>query len=74
MWKVQLNTLEGKLDKNMLIFRTKPFAFSKDTMAIRKLSFSNLGANKVRQLGEISKNNGNNWIVEYDLEYQRKGN
>ena len=65
--------LEGKLDNNALIFRTKPFSFSKDTMAIRKLSFFNLGLNKVRQLGEISKNDGNSWIIEYDLEYRRKG-
>ena len=65
--------LEGKLDHNALIFRTKPFSFSKDTMAIRKLSFFNLGSNKVRQLGEISKNNGATWITEYDLEYRRKG-
>ena len=64
--------LEGKLDNNTLVFRTKPFAFSKDTMAIRKLSFINMGTNKVRQLGEISKNNGNSWITEYDLEYRRK--
>jgi hypothetical protein len=64
--------LEGKLENNTLIFRTKPFIFSKDTMAIRKLSFFNLGVNKVRQLGEISKNNGNSWITEYDLEYRRK--
>lgn len=65
--------LEGKLDHNTLIFRTKPFKFSKDTMAIRKLSLFNLGPNKVRQLGEISKNNEATWITEYDLEYRRKG-
>ncbi len=64
--------LEGKLENNILIFQTKPFVFSKDTMAIRKLSFFNLGVNKVRQLGEISKNNGSTWAIEYDLEYIRK--
>ncbi len=63
--------LEGKLENNTLIFRTKPFVFSKDTMAVRKLSFFNLGINKVRQLGEISKNNGSTWTTEYDLEYRR---
>ncbi len=64
--------LEGKLENNTLIFRTKPFVFSKDTVAIRKLSFFNLGLNKVRQLGEITKNNGNTWVTEYDLDYRRK--
>jgi hypothetical protein len=64
--------LEGKLENNTLIFRTKPFMFSKDTVAIRKLSFFNLGLNKVRQLGEITKNNGSTWVIEYDLEYRRK--
>ena len=66
--------LEGKPNHNTLIFRTKPFSFSKDTMAIRKLSFFNLGSNKVRQLGEISKNGGATWITEYNLEYRRKVN
>jgi hypothetical protein len=66
--------LEGKLDNNKMIFRTRPFAFSKDTMAIRKLTFFNLGLDRVRQLGEISKNNGSTWTTEYDLEYRRKVN
>lgn len=63
--------LEGKLQNNTMIFSTRPFTFSKDTMAVRKLTFFNLGANKVRQLGEISKNGGS-WVTEYDLEYRRK--
>jgi hypothetical protein len=41
-------------------------------MAIRRLSFYNLSADKVRQHGEISKDNGANWKTEYDLEYRRK--
>src|SRR5215470_6657481 len=34
--------LEGHYDKNKMIFLTKPFQFSKDTLAIRKLTFYNL--------------------------------
>lgn len=64
--------LEGKFDANKIVFNTRPFPFSKDTVAIRKLTFFNLGSNKVRQLGEISKNNGSTWVIEYDLEYRRK--
>jgi hypothetical protein len=63
--------LEGKFDSGKMIFLTKPFPFKKDTTAVRKLSFFNLGLNKVRQLGEISKNGGA-WLTEYDLEYRRK--
>ena len=64
--------LEGKFEDNKIIFQTKPFAFSKDTTAIRRLTFFNLGPSKVRQLGEITKNNGLTWTTEYDLEYRPK--
>ena len=64
--------LMGKFEKGKIIFETNPFKFSKDTMAIRKLTFFELGKDKVRQLGEITKNNGKEWIIEYDLEYRRK--
>ena len=63
--------LEGKFENNSILFRSLPFVFIKDTMAVRKLSFYNLGKNKVRQLGEISKDNGSTWITEYDLEFNR---
>lgn len=64
--------LKGKYEDGKMIFETYPFQFSKDTMAIRKLTFFNLGTDKVRQLGEITKDNGATWSVEYDLEYRRK--
>lgn len=59
-------------EKNKIIFQSTPFPFNKDTMAIRKLTFTNLSPDKLRQHGEISKDNGSNWITEYDLEYRRK--
>jgi hypothetical protein len=64
--------LEGKLDGDKMVFRTKPFAASKDTMAVRRLSFYNLSPDKVRQHGEITKDNGVTWKTEYDLEYRRR--
>lgn len=59
-------------EKTKIIFLTSPFPFNKDTMAIRKLTFTNLTPHKLRQHGEISKDNGSNWVTEYDLEYRRK--
>ena len=64
--------LEGHFENNKMIFQTKPFQFSKDTVAIRRLTFYKLDVNKVRQHGEISKNGGGTWSTEYDLEYRRK--
>lgn len=64
--------LEGKFENKKIILLTKPFPFSRDTLAIRRLTFFNLDMNKVRQLGEISKDNGMSWVTEYDLEYRRK--
>ena len=64
--------LEGKYTDGKMVFRTKPFSYSKDTVAIRQLTFYNLSADKVRQHGEISKDNGATWKTEYDLEYRRK--
>lgn len=64
--------LEGKMENSALVFRSRPITFTNDTIAIRRLSFFNLGKNKVRQLGEISKNKAG-WSTEYDIEYRRKG-
>jgi len=64
--------LEGHFENNRMIFQTKPFQFSKDTVAVRRLTFYNLDVNKVRQHGEISKDGGRTWSTEYDLEYRRK--
>jgi len=64
--------LEGHHEDNKMIFRTKPFSLSKDTVAVRRLTFYNLGKDKVRQYSEISKDDNKTWVKEYDLEYRRK--
>jgi hypothetical protein len=64
--------LQGKFENNQIIFSSKPFPVSKDTMAVRKMTFTNLNARTLRQHGEISKDNGATWATEYDLEYRRK--
>ncbi|MFT3908135.1 MAG: hypothetical protein QM737_01815 [Ferruginibacter sp.] len=66
------NYVRGKYEDKKIIFLTEPFQFSKDTMAINKLTFFDLGPDRVRQLGEISKDNGKTWVVQYDLDYRRK--
>ena len=64
--------LQGKFEENKIIFSSSPFKFNKDTMAIRKITFTNLDPVKLRQHGEISKDKGATWATEYDLEYRRK--
>jgi hypothetical protein len=64
--------MQGKFENNQIIFSSVPFKISKDTMAIRKMTFTNLSTAKLRQHGEISKDNGITWNTEYDLEYRRK--
>jgi hypothetical protein len=64
--------LKGKYEDKKIVFLTNPFHFSKDTVAVRRLTFYDLEKNKVRQHGEISKDNSQTWVTEYDLEYRRK--
>jgi len=63
---------KGKFENRKIIFTTDPFPFSKDTLATRRLTFFDLGTDKVRQLGEITKDKGTTWAIEYDLEYRRR--
>lgn len=39
---------------------------------LRRLTFTQLSAIMVRQLGERSDDDGKTWSIEYDLEYHRK--
>ena len=64
--------LKGVFEQDHIVFTSNPFKISRDSLAIRKLTFYNMGADKVRQHGEISKDNGATWATEYDLEYRRK--
>ena len=62
----------GKYENNKMVFQTAPFKLTKDTIAILRLSFFKLAEDKVRQLGEQSKDNGRTWSTQYDLEYRRR--
>jgi hypothetical protein len=39
---------------------------------MRRLTFTKLSNDKVRQFGELSNDGGTTWTTEYDLEYRRK--
>ncbi|MBI1780243.1 MAG: hypothetical protein HYR66_02595 [Sphingobacteriales bacterium] len=39
---------------------------------LRRLTFTKLSEDKVRQFGERSDDGGNTWKTEYDLEYRRR--
>lgn len=70
----QKTTFEGKLiDGNMVYYsydhvndNTKPY--------LQRLTFFNLGLDKVRQFDELSYDQGKTWTVGYDLIYNRKSN
>jgi hypothetical protein len=63
--------MQGKFENNKITYTSTPFKFTKDSMAIRKMTFTNLNPLKLRQHGEISKDNGISWTTEYDLDYRR---
>lgn len=44
----------------------------KGELFMRRLTFTKLTTDEVRQLGERSNDEGKTWITEYDLEYRRK--
>jgi len=64
--------LKGKFEENKMVFETDPYQYTEDTIAIMRLTFFNLGPDKVRQFAQMSKDNGKNWATQYDLEYRRK--
>jgi hypothetical protein len=64
--------LTGQLENGTMVFKTIPVVKTKDSVEIQRLSFFNLGPDKVRQLFESSSDNGKTWTITVDLEYRRK--
>ena len=62
----------GKYDNMKITFQTDSVQFSQDSIVISRLTFFNLGPDKVRQLGESSNDKGQTRVTQYDLEYRRK--
>lgn len=62
---------EGKLEGNTLSFLARSSAAGNPVVS--RLSFTNLGPNRVRQHAEATTDNGATWTTSYDFQYLRKG-
>ncbi|SHI92707.1 hypothetical protein SAMN05444363_2135 [Flavobacterium terrae] len=62
--------LTGHFENDAMHFISRPFNNGGKTTSVRKLTFYKLKDGKVRQHGEISNNEGKDWVTEYDLEYR----
>ena len=75
-WTDQNSTgtyFEGNFDEsqNALVYYSYDHVKDENPY-IRRLTFFNLGAYKVRQFSQRSNDNGNTWFTEYDFLYVRK--
>lgn len=64
--------LRGEGSNGKIIYYADKVTGSDGKQFMRRLTFTKLDNNKVRQFGELSNDGGKTWIVEYDLEYRRK--
>jgi hypothetical protein len=63
--------LTGFFENDAMHFKSRPFS-NNGKMSIRTITFFKLADGKVRQLGEVSNDEGKTWATEYDLEYRPK--
>lgn len=64
--------LRGVGNKGRILYYADKVAGLKGSYFMRRLSFTRLTDDKVRQFGERSNDGGATWTTEYDLEYRRK--
>jgi len=64
--------LKGDGSDGKIIFVADMVTGPKGELFMRRLTFTKLTNDKVRQFGEKSDDEGKTWVVEYDLEYRRK--
>lgn len=64
--------LRGEGSDGKIIYYADKVAGPKGKTFMRRLTFTKLNIDTVRQLGERSDDGGTTWAVEYDLEYRRK--
>lgn len=62
----------GHYEDNKMIVQTENEKVNDTLYQIQKMTFFNLGPDKVRQFGETSSDNGKTWSTSFDLEYRRK--
>ncbi len=70
----QKTTFEGKLVNGNMVFYGYDHVKDEKNPYLERLTFFNLGKNKVRQFDEKTTDNGKTWTVQYDLTYNRKTN
>jgi hypothetical protein len=64
--------LRGEGSDGKIIFYADKVIGPQGKLFIRRLTFTKLSNDKVRQFGERSDDGGTTWTTEYDLEYRRK--
>lgn len=62
----------GHYEEGKMIVQTENEKVNDTLWQIQKMTFYNLGPDKVRQHGEASNDGGKTWITSFDLEYRRK--
>jgi len=63
---------DGRLENNNMVFQTTNTKQPNGQYQILKMTFYNLGPNKVRQFGQSSADSARTWKTDFDLEYRRK--
>jgi hypothetical protein len=64
--------LRGEGSEGKIIYYADKVAGPQGKNFMRRLTFTKLSNDKVRQFGELSNDDGKTWTAEYDLEYRRK--
>ena len=64
--------LRGEGSDGKIIYYADKVTGPKGENFMRRLTFTKLSNDKVRQFGERSDDSGKTWTTEYDLEYRRK--
>jgi hypothetical protein len=62
----------GHYEPGKMIVETANTKMNDSTWLIQRMTFYNLGPDKVRQHGENSNDGGKTWTTSFDLEYRRK--
>lgn len=65
------NYSQGHFENGKMILLTENEKINDSTWQIQRLTFYDLGPDKVRQHGETSNDAGKTWKTSYDLEYRR---
>lgn len=62
----------GQAEDNQLTYTSNPVKMNNDSVQVRRMTFSKIAPDKIRQHAEISHDNGLTWKTNVDLEYRRR--